>query len=211
MATETMGPVWAEGTCGQGSGGGSGKEAGRIPAGRRARRGLWAQQRLPRPSLICGQGDQVVLVVKNPPASAGDLRGMGSVPGSGRSLRGGHGNPLQYSCLETPKDREAWWATDHGVTESDRTEETQHAHVQTCRENTAPWCKRSATADLHTHLKVGWLTGRQAPEFLHLLQDHTGRPSWTPPPPQTVQIPSLRRPFVLSKALSPSLPQSTVL
>ena len=44
------------------------------------------------------------LVVKNPPANAGDIRDKGSIPGSGRSPRGGHGNPLQYSCLETPMD-----------------------------------------------------------------------------------------------------------
>ena len=84
--------------------------------------------------------------------------------------------------------------------------------MQTCRENTAPWCKRSATADLHRHLDAGWLTeGRQSPEILHMLQDHTERPSCTPPPPQTAQIPFFRGPFVLSKALSLSLPQSTVL
>ena len=51
---------------------------------------------------------QVVLVVKNPPASAGDVRDMGSIPGSGRSPRAGHGNPLQYSCLENSMDRGAW-------------------------------------------------------------------------------------------------------
>ena len=44
--------------------------------------------------------------------SAGDL---GLIPGSGRSLGGGHGNPLHYSCLENPRDREAWRATVHGV------------------------------------------------------------------------------------------------
>ena len=43
---------------------------------------------------------------------------MGSIPGLGRSLGGGHGNPLQYSCLENPMDRGAWWATVHWVTES---------------------------------------------------------------------------------------------
>ena len=48
---------------------------------------------------------QVALVVKNPPAKAGDIRDVGSVPGLGRSPGGGHGNPLQYSCLENPKDR----------------------------------------------------------------------------------------------------------
>ena len=58
---------------------------------------------------------QVAQTVKNPPANAGDLRDMGSVPGPGRSPGGGHGNPLQYSCLENPMDRGAWRATVHGV------------------------------------------------------------------------------------------------
>ena len=50
-------------------------------------------------------------MVKNPPASAGDRREVGSIPGLGRSPGGGHGNPLQYSCLENLMDRGAWWAT----------------------------------------------------------------------------------------------------
>jgi len=49
-------------------------------------------------------------VVKNLPANAGDKRDVGLVPGLGRSPGGGHGNPLQYSCLENPRDREAWQA-----------------------------------------------------------------------------------------------------
>ena len=53
------------------------------------------------------RASQVVLVVNNLPASAGDLRVVGSVPGSGRSPGGGHGNLLQYSCLENPMDRGA--------------------------------------------------------------------------------------------------------
>ena len=61
---------------------------------------------------------QVALVVKNPSANAGDLRDAGSYPGLGRSPGGGHGNPLQYSCLEKPMGRGAWWATVHGVTKS---------------------------------------------------------------------------------------------
>jgi len=61
---------------------------------------------------------QLALVVKNPPANAGDARDAGSIPGSGRSSGGGKGNPLQYSCLENPVDRGAWWATVHGVTQS---------------------------------------------------------------------------------------------
>ena len=54
-----------------------------------------------------GRASQVVLVVKNPPASAGDARDVGSDPGLGRSSGGGNGNPLQYSCLENPVDRGA--------------------------------------------------------------------------------------------------------
>ena len=61
---------------------------------------------------------QVALVVKNLPASAGDVRDVGSVPGLGRSPAGGHGNPLQCSCLENPMDRGAWWVTVHRVTKS---------------------------------------------------------------------------------------------
>ena len=55
-------------------------------------------------------------MVKNPPANARDARDMGSIPGSGRSPGGENGNPFQYSCLENPMDRGAWWATVHGVT-----------------------------------------------------------------------------------------------
>ena len=61
---------------------------------------------------------QVMLVVKNLPASAGDARDMGSIPGSGRSPGEEHDNPLQYSCLENPMDRGTWRATVHGVTRS---------------------------------------------------------------------------------------------
>ena len=50
-----------------------------------------------------------------PPVNAGDARYSGSIPGSGRSPGGGHGNSLQYSCLENPMDGGAWWATIQGV------------------------------------------------------------------------------------------------
>jgi len=59
---------------------------------------------------------QVALVVKNPRANAGDIRDMGSTPGLGRSPRGGHSNPLQYSCLENPMERGAFAV--HRVTKS---------------------------------------------------------------------------------------------
>ena len=61
---------------------------------------------------------RVALEVKNPPANAGDVRELSSIPGLGRSSEGGHGNPLQYSCLENPMDREAWQAIVHGVAKS---------------------------------------------------------------------------------------------
>ena len=61
---------------------------------------------------------QVALLVKNLPAGAGDVRDVGSIPGWGRCAGGGHGHPLQYSCLENPLDREAWQATVPGVAQS---------------------------------------------------------------------------------------------
>ena len=57
-------------------------------------------------------------MIKNLPVNAGDIRGVGSIPGWGRSHGEGHGNPVLYCCLENPKDRGAWWATVHRVTES---------------------------------------------------------------------------------------------
>ena len=72
---------------------------------------------------IC-EGSQVALVVKSSSANAGDVRDVGSIPGSGRSPGGGNDNPLQYSCLENPMDRGSWQAVVHGVAESDKTETT---------------------------------------------------------------------------------------
>ena len=61
---------------------------------------------------------QMAQVIKNPPANAGDIRDTGSIPGWGRSHGRENDNPLQYSCPENPKDKGAWWATVHGVTQS---------------------------------------------------------------------------------------------
>ena len=69
-------------------------------------------------------GFQVVLEVKNPPSNAGEIRDMGSVPGSGRFPGEEHGNPLQCSCLENPMDRGAWRTIVHRVTEVDMNEVT---------------------------------------------------------------------------------------
>ena len=60
----------------------------------------------------------MVLVVKSPPVNAGDIRDMNLVPDWGRYPGGGHGNPVQYSCLKNPKDRGAWKGADHRVTKN---------------------------------------------------------------------------------------------
>ena len=64
------------------------------------------------------RASQVARVVKNSPANAGDVRDASSIPALGRSPGGGHGNPLQYSCLENPMDRGAWRAMAHRVTKT---------------------------------------------------------------------------------------------
>ena len=60
----------------------------------------------------------LTLAVKNPPANEGNVEDMGLIPVLGRSLGGGHSNPLQYSCLENSMDRGDWQAMVHGVTKS---------------------------------------------------------------------------------------------
>ena len=70
------------------------------------------------------KASQVVLVVNNLPASAGDVRDAGSIPGWGRSPGGRNGNPLQYFCLENSTDRGVWQARVPAVAESDMTEDT---------------------------------------------------------------------------------------
>ena len=80
--------------------------------------------------LLNAQSSQVALVVKNPPANAGDGRDSGLIPGSGRSPGGARGNPRQHSCLENHMDRGTWRATIHGVSESDLTEATEHACIK---------------------------------------------------------------------------------
>ena len=69
-------------------------------------------------------------MVNNGPANLGDARDVDSIPGLGRSPGGGNGNPLQYSCLENPMDRVAWWATDPGVPKSQTRPSTQQCTLK---------------------------------------------------------------------------------
>ena len=67
-------------------------------------------------------------MVNNLPSNVGDLRDVGSIPGLGRSPGGGHGNPLQYSCLENLIDGGVWQATVHGVRRRQHDRVTEHTH-----------------------------------------------------------------------------------
>ena len=84
------------------------------------------------------RASQVVLVVKNLPANAGDKRYLGLTPGSGRSPRGGYHNLYQYSCLENPMDRGAWWATVHRVAKSQTWLKWLSMHTHTVSWRTFP-------------------------------------------------------------------------
>ena len=78
--------------------------------------------------------NQVALVIKYSPVNAGHVRDLGSIPGSGRSPGGAHGNPLQYSWLENSMDRGDWQATVHGATKSPEPLKTAlTAHKQTSK------------------------------------------------------------------------------
>ena len=100
---------------------------------------------------------KVALEIKNPFANAGDIRGVGLIPGSGRSPGGGNGNPLQYSCLGNVMNKGVWQAIVHGVAESDMTEyagmETNKTE-QTCLEYSTQ--RRQNT---HEH-SPGWATNQ---------------------------------------------------
>ena len=87
-----------------------------------------------------------MLVVKNSPANAGDARDVGLISGLERSPGGGHGRPLQYSYLENPMDRGAWWATVHGVTESWRVLKQFSIHACTLKEETVVTENRAVVA-----------------------------------------------------------------
>ena len=97
----------------------------------------------------------MALVVKNPPANAGDGRDAGSIPGLGRPPGEGTSNPLQYPCLENSIDRGAWWATVHRVTQSQTQlkRPSMHARMQS---HCQCWrCMRRSIPGLGTSPGVG--------------------------------------------------------
>ena len=81
-----------------------------VPQGERGGGISWEVEMDIHALLYVKWASQVMLVVKNPPANKGHARDAGWIPGLRRSLGEGRGNPLQYSCLEHPMDRGAWWA-----------------------------------------------------------------------------------------------------
>ena len=102
--------------------------------------------------LHCKGASQVTLGVKNPPANAGDIKNVGSVPGSGRSPGGGHGNTLHYSCLDNSMDRGAWRATAHGLAKSHTGLKWLTMHACTHR---VPYCSASRPSPVwRTNLKI---------------------------------------------------------
>ena len=146
----------------------------------------------------CMWASQVVLVLKNLPASAEDLRDKGLIPGSGRSPGGGHGNPLQHSCRENPTDRGAWRATVREVAESDMTEVTEPTciHVQLGSTNTLYIASMfpEAAADWERATRATWSFSLLNSLWGHLCLTGGRRWSWTrkvthssPAPERTIE------------------------
>ena len=98
------------------------------------------------------KASQVAWVVKKPPANAGDVRDMGSIPGLGRSPGGGHGNPFQYSCLENAMGSRAWQAMVHRITQSQTwlkwlsTHTHTHTHTHWTMKVLPRWCSDKESA-----------------------------------------------------------------
>ena len=103
--------------------------------------------------LFQGSASQVSLVVKHPYANAGDIRDTGSVPGLGWSPGGGHGNPLQYSCLENSMDRGAWWATVHRFAKSQTQLKWQRTHSRG-----SSWLRNQTCVSCVSHIADGFFT-----------------------------------------------------
>ena len=153
---------------------------------------LWTQTTVPLLAPLWGtfrqvRASQVVQAVKNPPANTGDVRDTGSITGLGRSPRRGHGNPLQYSCLENPTDREAWQVTVHRVAKSQIRPKwpRMHTHIQfssvaqSCPTLCNPMNRSTPGLPVHHHLSEFTQT------HVHRVRDpiQPSHPRLSPSPP----------------------------
>ena len=117
-----------------------------------------------------------MLVVKNPPTNTGDIRDMGSIPGSGRSPGGGPGNPLQCSCLENPMGRGAWWSTVHRIAHSQTQLKRLSTHANTVRQ-LGEWLRLwSPRAPAWTRCSVTWGRLLSSSDFNY--RTHFAEPLW---------------------------------
>ena len=149
------------------------------------------------PTNVQGQGpsylwwqrwaSQVVLVVKNPPVRAGDIRDASSIPGSERPLGGGHGNPLQYSCLEKPMDRGGRWATFHRVAKSQTQLKrlSMHASILSLQggQNSHQCPYLPATLGLHSRVRTGAASTQGTSSVVGHSPHHSQSPDSPPPAP----------------------------
>ena len=114
-------------------------------------------------------------MVKKLPTNAGDIKDVGLIPGLGRSPGRGHGNTLQYSCLENPRGGGAWWATVHVVTELNMTEVNEHTCMHHDSRSTRGDTQKQDSFQRHHTLAfssiVCWPTGL-TPMFLSQYKSH---------------------------------------
>ena len=99
----------------------------------------------------------------------GDAGDTGLIPGSGRSHGGGNGNPLQYSCLESPTDRGAWWATVHGVAESQTRLVITHTYTEENEESRCILLEISCFIEESCRMKREEKERKCLLNFLHIL------------------------------------------
>ena len=126
---------------------------------------------------------------------------MGLIPGSGRSLGGGHGNPLQYSCLENPMDRGAWWATVHRVAKSRTGLKQQPACMQPSVSSVQFSSVQFSHSVMSNFLRAPWNVALQAPMSIGFYRQEywSGFPC---PPPRDLPDPGIKPTSVTSPALA---------
>ena len=146
------------------------------------------------------RASQVALVMKNPPAKAGDIRDVGLIPVLGRSYGGGYGNPLQNSCLENPMDRGAWWATVHRVAKSWTQLKWLSTHAPPCELSTDTFSSVQSLSLVQLFATL-WTVGCQAP----LSKGFSRQEFWSGlpyPPPANLPDSGIKPTSLMSLALA---------